>query len=534
MLYIPVYLVFTPIIFAMIIFLFHHKSVTLFAFVAQTVITVLAITYYLHFRGDLSETMFTFGGWNPLIGIGFRNDSISITMIFLSIFMWWMVLIYTFKYKSEYRNFLFFFLFLEGVFLGLLQTNDLFNMFVFIELITIIVTILVAYQKAGNSFRAAIYYLLLNTAGILSFLLGIILIYYTFGNINIAAIQEMMTTNGVSTSMTVRFAFVFILASVSVKSALFPLFTWLPRAHAVAESGVSALLSGIVVKGGVYVLIRMSQMFAPAGYDLSTILLIMGFATALVGVIFAMSQKDIKQILAFHTVSQIGIIVIGLSFLTGKGFYGGFIHLVNHAFFKSLLFLGAGIIAKRYGTKKVHDIRGVFKAMPVFSILMIVGMLGITGAPLFNGFISKSVIKYDLNTTSYWALQVVNLGTATSFVKMSQIFFGKKPDTLKPVHKHQYISMAFLAFGCLMLGLFHVPIWEELMHVDLHYFKSISLKYAIEYLILIGLGYLMFRFVISKYHKIVSKIRNFIITFETANILFLGYLTVLIIIFVIT
>lgn len=533
MLYIPVYLVFIPVVTSMIIFIFRQKAIITVAFVAQAAMSVLAIMYFMYYQDDLSQTMFTFGNWNPMIGIGFLNDSISMLFVFLTLFMWWMILLYTFRYHNDHRNFLFFLLFLEGIFLGLLQTNDLFNMFVFIELITIIVTILVAYEKAGNSFRAAIYYLLINTAGILSFLLGIILIYYTFGNINITIVTSMMSNATLSNTLTVRFAFVLILTSISVKSALFPLFTWLPRAHAVAKSGVSALLSGIVVKGGLYVLIRMTLMFQPAGYNMSTILLVLGMATALIGVLFAMTQTDIKQILAFHTVSQIGIMVMGISFITGDGFYGGVLHIVNHALFKSLLFLGAGVIIHSYKTKKIHDIRGVFKTMPVLSILMIIGMLSITGAPLFNGFISKSIIKYDLPSYAYWLLQLVNLGTATSFVKLSQIFFGPQQSIEATGKLQEYIPIMFLAIGSIVLGTLHVPIMQTLLHVDLSYYKSFSMQYLGEYILILALGYLVFRFVISTYHSAVKRIREFIISFETANILFLSFLSILIVLFVV-
>jgi len=215
MIYIPIYLVFIPIITSMLIFLFRRKPVIYLAFIAQFAITILAVLYFIEFQDDFTKTIFTFGGWNPMIGIGFLNDSISMVFIFLSLILWWAVLIYTFNYKDEHRNFLFFLLFLEGVFLGLVQTNDLFNMFVFIELTTILVAILVAYEKAGNSFRAAIYYLLINTAGILAFLLGIILIYYTFGNINIKLVSNMMSNQAISNTLTVRFAFVLILTSIA-------------------------------------------------------------------------------------------------------------------------------------------------------------------------------------------------------------------------------------------------------------------------------------------------------------------------------
>lgn len=529
LIYIPVFLVFIPIVFSMIIFMIRSRFVTLLAFVAQLAITILAIMYFSEFRFNYMDTMFTFGGWNPEVGIGFLNDEISMAFVFLTVFIWWMVLIYTFFFNQQHRNFLFFIMFLEGVFLGLIQTNDLFNLFVFIELITVLVTILVAYEKAGNSIRAALYYLLINSTGTLLFLLGIILIYYTFGNINISIIKGMMSDPALSDNITVRLAFVFIFTSISVKSALFPVFTWLPRAHAVAKSGISALLSGLVVKGGLYVMIRVTLMFSPAGYDISSILLIVGLSTALVGVIFAMSQQDIKQILAYHTISQIGIIVVGLSFIYGKGFTGGTLHIVNHALFKILLFMSAGVIARIYGTKKVKNIRGVFKTMPLVSILMIVGMLSITGAPLFNGFISKSLIKYDLEGVSYWLLQLVNIGTATSFVKLSQIFFGPKVELTKKPYIKEVLPMTVLALACIAFGVLYKPLVELFLNVDISTVKNISLAYVIEYIIFLGIGYLIYTFFIKKFHHIVDRIRNVLISFETANILFLTYLCILIV-----
>ncbi len=533
MIFVPVYLVFVPILAAMIIFLFQKPKMAYLALVAQGVVTVLAVWYFLTFRDDYSQTFFTFGGWNNLIGIGFRNDAISISFLFLSIFIWWMVLIYTFNAKKDTRNFLFFLLFLEGVFFGLIQTNDLFNMFVFIELTTILVSILVAYEKAGDSFRAAIYYLLLNTAGVLAFLLGIILLYYSFGNININQITTMIASSDLSETTTVRFAYVLLMSGIAVKSAMFPLFTWLPRAHAVAKSGVSALLSGIVVKGGLYLFIRISLMFAAAPYDTSMFFFAIGATTAIVGVMFAMTQKDIKQILAYHTVSQIGIMMMGLSSTDSLTFSGGLLHLYNHALFKSLLFLGAGIIVNVYKTKNIKYIRGVFRAMPLLSILMIVGMLSISGSPLFNGFISKSVIKYGLTDAQYWLLQIVNLGTATSFLKMSQIFFGPRTLSYPLVRKREYLPVALLAVACLTMGVLHVPIADFVLDVDLAKFKPISLQYVFEYGLMLGAGFLLYKYVIDKDYKPVQWIRNFRISFETANYMFLLYFTVMIGVFVV-
>ncbi|MFW5838772.1 MAG: complex I subunit 5 family protein [Bacillota bacterium] len=527
MIYIPVLLILIPIVTAMVRYLFHYKRIGYMAFIAQAIMSVLAILYYFEFNGNYDDTLFVFGGWNRDIGISLENDALSMSFIFLTIFSWWMVLLYTFDYKKDQTNFLFFLLFLEGVFMGLLQTNDLFNMFVFLELTTILVTILIAYKKTGESFKAAIYYLLLNTAGVLAFLMGIILIYFTFGTININVITEMMHESTLAQTTIIRFSYALMIVGISVKTALFPVFTWLPRAHGVAQSGISALLSGLIVKAGLYLFIRINQMFSGADYDTATFFFVIGATTALVGVMFALTQKDIKQILAYHTVSQVGIMMMGLSSSDLTVFYGGVMHIFNHALFKSLLFLGAGIIISVYRTKKVSEIRGVFRTMPGISIFMIIGMLSITGAPLFNGFISKSIIKYGLTDIEYYALFLVNIGTATSFVKMSQIFFGPKTLSYPMKEISKNIALMSLALLCVILGSYYIPVIDGFFGINVTHIKNFSFSYLFDYGVTIGIGFLIYYFIVKKDPKPVRKIRNFTISFETANIFFIILLVVL-------
>jgi multicomponent Na+:H+ antiporter subunit D len=173
-----------------------------------------------------------------------------------------------------------------------------------------------------------------------------------------------------------------MISGISVKSALFPLFTWLPKAHGVAYTSLSALLSGLLVKGGLYLFIRVHvYMFGYDTYNMTEVFFYIGALTALVGVVLALVQKDLKQILAHHTISQIGLMMMGLSYGYGLSFTGGLMHIINHALFKSLLFLCAGLIIYEYKTKKIYAIRGVFRSMPLTSIFLIIGMLSISGAP---------------------------------------------------------------------------------------------------------------------------------------------------------
>ena len=426
MVYIPILLMFIPIFAAVLLYLFKHEKFSNIVFVAQISNIILFILYVIYLR-DGGQNLLILGGNEAQIRISFYNDSLSLTFLGLSILMWFVILLYTFNVNRKENKFLFFLMFLQGVFLGLLQTNDLFNMFVFLELITVLVTILIAYKKTGASYRAGIYYLLLNTVGALMFLIGIILVYYAYGTINIQLIQSFMATH--SDTMTIQLAYVFMVAGMSVKAALFPVFTWLPKAHGVAQSTISALLSGLVVKGALYMFIRVhNEMFLPANYDTNALFFWIGAITALIGVMFALSQKDLKQILAYHTISQVGIMMMGISAISGLSYFGGFLHIFNHAFFKSLLFLGAGVVINAYQTKKVYEIKGVFKTMPWTAILLIIGMLSISGAPLLNGFVSKSLVKYDFkyDTVKMVIFTLINIGTITSFIKFSTILFGPK------------------------------------------------------------------------------------------------------------
>jgi multicomponent Na+:H+ antiporter subunit D len=523
---IPIYLIFIPIVTSMIIYIFNNKYINYLIFIAQSVISILIFIYYNHFDSLTTEKNLYIGGWSKAIGISLRNDKLSFVFIILSLFIWWVIIIYCWNKRKEDFKFLFFLMFLEGAFLGLIQTNDIFNLFIFIEIITIISTILITYKKDGYSIRAGLYYLLFNASGMIFYLLGLILLYVLTGTLNMNIISTKLSF--IKSTSAVKLAYIFIMASIGVKSAFFPVYNWLPRAHSAAPASVSALLSGLLVKSGLYAFIRLNEMFQL--YILEDFFFILGFLTALSGVIFALSQKDIKQILAFHTISQIGIILMGLSYMEGKAYIGGMLHLFNHALFKSLLFLASGALINQYGTRKITEIRGVFKNFPVLSILMIIGILSITGSPFFNGFVSKNIIKYGIDQSSIkvFLLYIVNIGTATSFIKMSQIFFGNT-NIKKYVDLNGIVSIGLLALACIFLGNFFSILINKVFAIDLKYFSEISLKNWLNYFITISLSVLIYKLIIAKDYKIIKKIRHLHISFSTTNIMLIFFIFIMIV-----
>lgn len=525
MVYTPLLFLFLPVIASVIVYLFDNIWVRRSLFLVQIAMMVMFVLFAYFLTNNPTQHTIIFGGWDEAFAISFYNDTLSLAFVGLTILMWSILLLYTFKSNRNEPKFLFFFMFLEGIFLGLLQTNDLFNLFVFLELMTVIITILIVYKKTGPSFKAGIFYLLINTIGAMFFLLGIIFIYYVYGTINIQLIKANIHLH--SDRNIIKLAYIMMISGLSIKGAFFPLFTWLPKAHGVAQSTISALLSGLIVKGALYLFARVGiDMYAGAAYQTQDLMFYIGATTAIVGVIFALSQKDLKQILAYHTVSQIGIMVMGLFSASYLSYLGGLLHIFNHALFKSLLFLGVGVVVSKFHTKKVTEIRGLLRTMPVTSILLIVGMLSISGAPLFNGFVSKNLIKYDFkyDTFKMALFTIINIGTITSFIKFSQILFGQKTQSVIVTDRKQQSAMTILALLCLIIGVLYKPIFQFFFNADLSYVVLFDWLQWLDYLMYVGIGLLIYHFIIKKDYKPFQKIRNISISFENANYLFILYM----------
>jgi multicomponent Na+:H+ antiporter subunit D len=519
--FIPLLLIFIPIITAVLIYLFHYKVGYVLIYLSQALLAILIIRYYYFLNGVDFQHSIVIGGWSKQVGIELMNNRLSYSFLVLAIFMWWMIILYSFDKRRKDSRFYFFLLFLEGTFLGLIQSNDLFNLYVLLEISTIISTILIVYKKDGHSVRSGIFYLLFNSIGITFFLIGILLLYNITGTLNMSLIASQM--DGIRGQVTTKFAFIFIMASACVKSALFPLFNWLPKAHGAAPTSISALLSGLIVKSGMYIFIRMNQLFVYE--DFYDFFFVLGALTALIGVLFALSQKDLKQILAYHTISQMGIILMGISAFDQNDSIGGLLHIFNHALFKSILFLGVGIIIRHYHKRRVTEIRGVFKTLPLISIMLIIGMLAITGAPFFNGFVSKSIIKYGFKTSQIKGVifSLINIGTATSFVKLSQIFFGKSD--IKAANSHnENLPLFILALMIILLGNYYIPLGTGFFGVDLSYVSVLNLSNWINYLTTLGIGYLLYRYVIDKDPPFIKRLRHTLLTFETSNYLLITFI----------
>jgi len=281
---------------------------------------------------------------------------------------------------------------------------------------------------------------------------------------------------------TVSATVIMLLALVGfgLKAGIMPLHVWLPAAHANAPSSISAFMSGIILKMGIYGFLRVISFFSIPPLWWGGLLLVLGVVSAVVGVLFAIGQHDIKRLLAYHSIENIGIIVIGIGvsliglscgnrILFVLGMAGALLHVLNHALFKSLLFLAAGAVIHAAGTRDIDRMGGLSRALPLTSTAFLIGAVAICGLPPLNGFVSELFIYLGIfngfglasgSVASVMALAAVSLaltgGLAVAcFVKVfGSVFLGSARTVQAVHHENRAMSaaMALLAVCCMLIG----------------------------------------------------------------------------------
>ncbi|HEQ79297.1 MAG TPA: hypothetical protein ENN76_03420 [Euryarchaeota archaeon] len=280
-------------------------------------------------------------------------------------------------------------------------SRDIFNIYLFFELMAISSYALVAFRKdQPDPVEAGFKYLVMSATGTALGLYGISILFRHTGSLDLNQIAITVSEmNGVSAPLVSAAAF--IIVGFGVKAAMVPLHTWLPDAHAAAPSGISAMLSGIVIQTGLFTLLRiiltMISMDIPFGLSLA----VFAVLTMTTGNVLAFVQKDIKRMLAFSSIAQMGYILLGIGIglqydVAGEaarlGLTGGLFHILTHAFMKGLAFICAGAFIHALGTRNINDMRGIGHKMPIVSIAFTISLLALAGAPPFSGFMSEWMI----------------------------------------------------------------------------------------------------------------------------------------------
>jgi multicomponent Na+:H+ antiporter subunit D len=344
---------------------------------------------------------------------------------------------------------------------GLVLSADLFNVYVFLEVAAIASYALVAFGRGYDELEASFKYLMLSVLASAFVLIAIGVLFGITGGVSFAAVAQGLQS--LDARLAVGACAALFIMGFGLKAALMPFHAWLPDAHPSAPAPISAMLSGLLIKvSGVYALARI--FFNVFGLTPALSAVLMGLATLSIvaAALLALAQKDIKRMLAYSSISQVGYVVLGLGLGTPLGIAGGLFHLINHALAKGLLFLNSGSIQQATGTRNLDEMGGLAKRMPITAATNLVGSLSIAGVPPLNGFWSKLLIVIALVQAGHWgfALIAVLASVLTLWyylIIQRKAFFGKLNERWKDVKEAPFWMLTanvLLALLCLGIGIF--------------------------------------------------------------------------------
>ncbi len=348
--------------------------------------------------------------------------------------------------------------------LGIAITGDAFNLYVFLEIASLASYTLVALGPDKRALTAAFQYLILGTIGATFILIGIGLLYMMTGTLNMADLASRLPH--LWDARPVRAAFAFIVVGAGLKFAMLPLHWWLPNAYTYAPSVVSAFLAATATKVGLYILLRFvfsvfGVVFAFKVMPLGAILTALGLIAIIYGSLAAIFQDNLKRMLAYSSVAQIGYMVLGIGFANLNGLVAGLVHLFNHAAMKGALFLALAAVFYRLGAVDMASIRGLGRRMPYTMAAFVIAGASLVGVPLTVGFISKWYLLLAAVETGQWSIvAVVVFGSLLALIYILRVieaaYFQPAPDDAGDIREAPLAMLAplmALAFACLYFGI---------------------------------------------------------------------------------
>ena len=415
--------------------------------------------------------------------LAFRMDGLSAFFLVVILAVSLLAALYSFNYMDDPKkslgsavNYLFFSLLIASM--ALVVTAD--NMISFLlswEIMSLSSFFLVVYDyRSAENRKAGYLYFIFSQVGAMFIIAAFGVLYASTGSFGFAAAADLPQGTKI-----IVFALAFI--GFGSKAGVFPFHVWLPHAHPAAPSHISAVMSGVMIKTGIYGILRLYTVLAPSGETFGAIVLIAGIVSGILGVVYALGQHDLKRLLAYSSVENIGIILIGLGIgmigvasdqpiMAVLGFSGGLLHVLNHAIFKSLLFMGAGVVLKNTGTRTIDVLGGLIKRMKITGTTFLIGSLAISGLPPFNGFVSELFIylgafrgvaldrsAFVLSLAAIVGLAIIGGLAMALFTKVVGVVFQGEPRSEAAAAAGEkgpamLIPMMILATACILIGVF--------------------------------------------------------------------------------
>ena len=364
------------------------------------------------------------GGWPAPIGITLVADLFSAVMVVVSNAVVLAVLVYAIGHDSTRDAGTFFhpvYLTMSAGVSASFLTGDLFNLFVAFEVMLTSSYVLITLSATKDQVRTGMTYVVISLLASTLFLTAIGLIYAATGTVNLAQLSERV--GDLSPSLRTAIGLL-LLVVFGIKAAIFPLFFWLPDSYPTAPAPVTAIFAGLLTKVGVYAIVRTQTLLFPEDGP-SVLLLFLAGATMVVGVLGAIAQDDVKRILSFHIVSQIGYMIMGLGLFTLAGLAGAIFYIVHHILVKTALFLVGGLIERTTGTGALHSLGGLIRKAPVLAVLFAAPALSLAGLPPFSGFVAKlALVDAGLDAERYVIVGVSLLVSLFTLFSMTKIWSG--------------------------------------------------------------------------------------------------------------
>ena len=382
---------------------------------------------------------YALGGWPPPLGIEYRVTVAGAFLLVVVSAVASLVLLYDRGSEQQRlpasRHYLYystFLLCLAGL-LGIPITGDLFNVFVFVEISSLATYALIALGRSRRALLAAYSYLIVGTIGATFFLIGIGMLYQMTGTLNIedlrARLPEVLDTR------TILIGFSFLVVGTAIKLAVFPLHQWLPNAYSYAPAKVSSFLAGTATKVSYYLMLRLIFSIFGVGFVFAThrfdlILMPLSLAAMLIGAIAACYQDDLRRLLAYSSISQVGYMTLAICLANTQGLAGGIVHTMNHGFTKSALFLVVATFAQKTGSSSVASVAGLGRVMPLQGIAFLIGGMSLIGVPGTAGFVSKwFLVLGALERGQVWVAAAMLLSSLIAVVYVwrviERLYFGE-------------------------------------------------------------------------------------------------------------
>lgn len=453
-----------------IIMMFTRKKVMLhrwLSMVSSLLMLVASLGLFLRIR-ESGMLVFCAGGWSAPFGIVFAMDLFSAIMVILSAVLSFTGLLFSFRTidrECESHDYYLLWQFLMMGINGTFITGDIFNMFVFFEIMLMASYVILVIGSSKEQLRETFKYLLINILSSTVFLIALGVLYAMIGSMNMADIAYKL-------SILPQAGYISLLAMVflgvfATKAAMFPFYIWLPQVHTVAASAVSSIFSGLLIKVGVYAMMRVYTLMFIGQPELThSCLAVLAVITMLLGGIGAVGQSNFKRILAYSSISQVGYMIAGIGLFSVSSIAASIFYIFHHGITKGCLFLTAGITEKITHTKDLNKMGGLLSSYPLLGWTFFIMAMSMAGVPPLSGFFGKFTIgSAAAGQHNYWMLAFSLAAGFLTLFYMTKIFirafWGTAPQEYKPYAGFNYIqSMApclILMAVSILLGIFAEP-----------------------------------------------------------------------------